>query len=376
MPKGLDSIPPDVRIILRLSLYQLLFLENIPQRAALDQAVRLTKWAGFEGLAPLVNGVLRSILKEGLRVAFPDRESSPDAFLATYYSHPLWLVRRWLERFGYEETEQLLEANNASPDLMVRMNTLRTTIHSLKKIFEEEGVEYTSSAYCEESLKLRLKGDIKQLSSFREGLYTVQDISSTLVGQIPDVDKDTRSLDLCAAPGGKCTHLAERGEDSGLVLAVDSSRQRMKLVLENIERLRFNSILCTVADGRSFSARQFDLVVVDAPCTGTGVLSRRADLRWRLKEEDLYSLNRLQSALLLNASTLVKSGGNLLYSTCSLEPEENIDVIENFLAARGGYTRKAIVNVSPEFVGVSGCLETLPHRHRMDGMFACIMARK
>jgi 16S rRNA (cytosine967-C5)-methyltransferase len=337
--------------------------------------VRLTRWAGYDGLTSLVNGVLRSILRSGLEVEFPDRERSADSYLAAFYSHPLWLVRRWLDRFGLDETEKLLEANNRRPALLVRTNTLQIEPHTMMKLLEDENVQCLQSPHCQKSIELRTGGDPAGLSFFEQGLFMVQDTSSTLVGMIPDIDDDTHVLDLCAAPGGKCTHVAERGNDKGLVMAVDLSVERMKMVLENRARLRLDSIICAVADGRNFQAGEFDLVLVDAPCTGTGVLSRRADLRWRLKEKDLDLLSGIQAALLENSSTLVKRGGNLLYSTCSLEPEENMRTVEGFLAAKSGYSLKSITGVEPEFIGDSGCFETFPHIHPMDGMFACLMAR-
>jgi 16S rRNA (cytosine967-C5)-methyltransferase len=364
-----------VRTILRLSLYQLLFLDKIPARAAIDQGVRLTRWAGFDGLTSLVNAVLRNILREGLEVEFPNRTTQTEDYLVSFYSYPRWLVRRWLDRFGLDETEELLQAGNARPVMTARVNTFRTTRELLVKRLEGEGVSSSFVPHCDESVELRFKGELRSLSSFQEGLFTIQDTSSTLVGKIPEMTSGMVALDLCAAPGGKCTHLAERALNSGIVLAVDSSLDRMKLLVDNRNRLGLDSILFAVADGRSFFASTFDLVLVDAPCTGTGVLSRRTDLRWRLKQEDITVLTEIQLGLLENASTLVKPGGNLLYSTCSLEPEENLAVVERFLETNSHCRLETITSVHPRYTGASGCLEIMPHRHSMDGMFACLMKR-
>jgi 16S rRNA (cytosine967-C5)-methyltransferase len=375
LTRGLDSIPLEIRVILRLSLYQLLFLDNIPQRAAVDQGVELARWTGFEGLTPLVNGVLRNIQRESLEVEFPDRENAPARFLSVFYSHPQWLVRRWLERFGFNETEELLAADNARPVIMGRVNTTKTTARELVKRLAEEGVETRPSRHCGVSVELKVTTRLPGLASFRTGDFTIQDTSSTLVGMIPQVDRSTKILDLCAAPGGKCTHAAERGMNEGMVLAVDSSLERIQLLVENRTRLGLDSITCVVADGRNFEAGKFHLVLVDAPCTGTGVLSRRADLRWRLRERDLKALQRLQSDLLGNAATLVKKGGNLLYSTCSLEPEENEAVVERFLRENRAFERGSVIGVPSLFLGGYGCFETFPHKHSMDGMFACLLTR-
>lgn len=364
-----------MRDILRLSLYQLLFLENVPHHAVLDQAVRLTRWAGFDGLTGLVNAVLRNMIRERLEVDFPDRDTLPSSFLATYYSHPLWLVERWLARFGFEETEKLLRANNARPPLTVRANLLKTSSNALSRLLEADGVVCAASPHCPESLVLPSGGDPAKFSSFAEGFFTVQDTSSSLVGKILPVGPGTRALDLCAAPGGKCTHLAERSADRGLVVAIDKNAGRLRLLGENIERLSLTSVVRVVADGRDFCAREFDVALVDAPCTGTGVLSRRADLRWRLKEEDIEALARVQRALLENAATLVKRGGFLLYSTCSLEPEENGLTVERFLAERSEYRMADIEGIDPGHLDLSGRLETFPHRHSMDGVFACLFVR-
>lgn len=375
MPKGLDSVPPPVRDILRLSLYQLLFLDNVPPRAVLDQAVRLTRWADFAGLSGLVNAVLRNIVREGREVSFPDKNSSPAAYLATFHSHPLWLVERWLGRFGFEETEKLLAANNARPFLTVRVNMLKTTPEDLQSLLEAGGIACKVSRYCRGSLVLSSGGDPARLPSFAEGLFTVQDTSSTLVGKIPPVCPGTRALDLCAAPGGKCTHLAERIGDRGLVAAVDRSTERLRFLRENIARLGLSSMVCVAADGRDFCAREFDVVLVDAPCTGTGVLSRRSDLRWRLVPRDIDSLSLVQQSLLQNAATLVKRGGHLLYSTCSLEPEENGLTVETFLSRRNEFRMEMIEGIDSELLGPTGCLETFPHRHSIDGVFACLFVR-
>jgi 16S rRNA (cytosine967-C5)-methyltransferase len=375
LPKGLESVPADVRDILRLSLYQLLFLESIPHHAVLDQAVRLTRWAGFDGLTGLVNGVLRNVVREARQVRFPDRHSSPASYLATFHSHPVWLVERWLARFGFEETERLLAANNTRPLLTVRTNILRTMPEDLERLFESEGAVCEPSRHCRESLIVRSGGDPAKLPGFTQGFFTVQDTSSTLVGKILPVSPGTRALDLCAAPGGKCTHLAERMADRSIIVAVDRSSARLAFLRENIARLRLGSITCVVADGRDFRAGDFDAVLVDAPCTGTGVLSRRADLRWRLKESDIETLSSIQHALLQNAATLVKRGGCLLYSTCSLEPEENAHAVEKFLSESGDFRMQAIQSIDPILLGASGCLETLPHRHAMDGVFACLFVK-
>jgi len=375
LTRGPGSIPPEIRVILRLSLYQLLFLDNIPERAAVDQGVELARWTGFEGLTSLVNGVLRNIQREGLEVAFPDRKSSPVSFLSVFHSHPGWLVRRWLERFGFDETEELLAAGNARPVIRARVNTTRTTAPALVERLGDEGVEVHLSPHCGVSVELKIRGELRELASFRRGEFTIQDTSSTLVGMIPRISRSTMVLDLCAAPGGKCTHAAERGKNRGVVLAVDSSLGIMRLLVENRIRLGLDSIMCAVADGRCFQSGKFDLVLVDAPCTGTGVLSRRADLRWRLRESDLDALPRIQADLLGNAATLVKKGGNLLYSTCSLEPEENEAVVERFLRKNSEYGLERVTGIPSMFLGRAGCLETFPHRHSMDGMFACLLTR-
>ncbi len=376
MPRGLESVPDDVRDILRIALYQLLFLENIPDRAAVDQAVRLARWAGYGGLSRLVNAVLRSVIREGLEVEFPDSESHPARYLATFHSHPLWLVERWLERFGPEETERLLERNNQRPAVILRANRLRTDPDDLAARIHAEGIGCERSTVSSENVVLTGGGDVAELAAIREGLCTVQDPSSTLIGTIPPAGRDLTVLDLCAAPGGKCTHFAERTADEGVVVAVDVNPARLNLVRQNARRLGLSSIHCVVADGRLFHARPFELVLVDAPCTGTGVLARRADLRWRLREDEPVLLQDLQLSLLENSSALVKKGGTLLYSTCSIEPEENSGVVRRFLAGRPGFARARIETVDRRFIDDAGDFQTLPHRDSMDGTFASLLSKR
>jgi len=370
-------LDPYTRNILRLGVYQLFFLDRIPGYAAISEAVMQAKRFATKGSSSLVNGVLRSMAERGEDVAFPDRDENPVEYLSIFYSHPEWMIRRWMSRYGFEDTQKLCEANNAVAQLSVRVNHLRGTRDDLILGLREEGVVSSPGKYSESSLSITVKSGITSLRAYRKGLFQVQDESGTMVSSLLDPRPNETVVDMCSGPGGKATHIAELMSDEGDVVAVDVRLPRLKLVLDNARRLGLNILFGVVADGRTFQARGADRVIVDAPCSGLGVLRRRADLRWRMTEKEIENLSELQLSLLLNSADSVRPGGVLVYSTCTIEPEENESVVARFLELRGDFLLESAEDfVDSRLVDDNGFFETFPPRDGLDGAFAVRLVKK
>ncbi|MGE5586493.1 MAG: 16S rRNA (cytosine(967)-C(5))-methyltransferase RsmB [Bacillota bacterium] len=388
------KMDPVVRVALRLGAYQILYLTHIPAPVAVNESVELARAFGHAGAAAFVNAVLRALVREPGKVAFPDAVAQPVDHIAQRYSHPAWMVSRWLARFGFDETARLCAANNENPPVTIRVNTLKTSRDRLLDELAGAGIEARPSPYVPEAIEVRQGGDLFSHRSYRDGEFLVQDTSSMLVAHVLEPVPGERVLDLAAAPGGKTTHIAECMGDRGEIVAVDVHEHRMRLLEQNVKRLGINCITTVVADAaqlprgatlpsRSFcSSRFFDRALVDPPCTGTGVLRRRPDLRWHRKPGDIADLTGIQADLLEAAARSVKPGGVVVYSTCSIEPEENAEIVERFLEAHPGFRLDAARPHLPrEFSDAfpeQGLpyIETLPHVHVMDGFFIARLVRR
>jgi 16S rRNA (cytosine967-C5)-methyltransferase len=374
---GLDTLPPWIRNVLRLGLYQILFLDRVPPHAAVDESVKLARVHGHSGTAGLTNAVLRKILKEPRPLPDPERVL-PDRIeaLSIAYSHPQWLVERWHRRLGDEETRALLIAENQAPDVCLRVNTARTDRETLRRALEEQGVQVEPGRWSR--LTLRLKSHVipAQLPGFSQGHFFIQDESETLVGDLLGALSGETVLDLCAAPGGKSTHIQESRESRGTVIAVDPDAKRGSRISENAARMGLQGVEVVIADGRQFAlAHPVDRVLVDAPCSGLGVLGRRADARWRKTDASLRAMLPLERDLLEAGARWVKPGGVLVYSICSFEPEEGPTLVKAFLADHPEFTRQDAAEFLPPETVTDGCLLLLPHRHGTDGAFAVRMRR-
>jgi 16S rRNA (cytosine967-C5)-methyltransferase len=287
------------------------------------------------------------------------------------------MIRRWLERFGEQETRELASANNRIPDLSIRVNRLKATPETVSDQMCRQQVE-TNAGHVNPGV-FRLvhpPSRVQDLPGFEEGWFQVQDESSSLVGLLASPAPGNTVVDLCSGLGGKTTHLAELMEDSGVIVAADLARWRLVKLQENCSRLGIHSVFPVRADVTVPCVQPADVVLLDAPCSGTGVLARRADARWRRVEADVPRLARLQETMLESASALVKDGGCLVYSVCSLEPEEREDVVHRFLAGNASFRlESAGAHLPGSVIDDEGFLQTFPHRHRMDGMFAARMRK-
>jgi len=350
---------PALQDLLRLGLYQIFWLDGIPNHAAVHETVELARCRGLGPQAGFVNALLRGYLREvekSTHLLAELKTQNP----AIGFSHPDWLVTRWTRRWGAQRTQQLLEWNNRPPKTFARINTLKADPAKVLEQWRQEEVEYdvVRRDWLEENLvfELTLHPPLGNLPSFQKGLFYVQDPSTLLAVRQLDPQPAETVLDLCAAPGGKLTYIAQRMHNEGRLVAHDSNPERLKLVDENCARLGV-TCLQTASLGTLNPPFLFDRILVDAPCSNTGVMRRRVELRWRIRPEELQRLRRNQLELLRVAAGLLKQGGTLVYSTCSLEPEENGGVLKELLSQH------------PEFK-ISEERELLPFVDEMDGAFA------
>ena len=370
-----------VRNLLRLSVYQFVYLTKIPDRAIIHEAVEIAKKRGHRGIGGFINGVLRAMQREG----FPDINEIKDPIerLAVATSHPFWLVNRWVAQYGWERTKAMCEENLRPARQTARVNMMRTTREGAQERLTEEGFSVEPSAFVPVALK-SVKGNLAHSSTFREGLITIQDESSMLVGFAVGPEPHERILDACAAPGGKTTHLSELMDNTGKIHALDIHPHKVKLIEENARRLHLTNISTKAVDARKakeeFVPETFDRVLVDAPCSGFGVLKRKPDIKYRKTEADIEQLARIQLEILSNVAPLVKKGGILVYSTCTVDKKENHEVARHFLETHHDFDPDlALKNRLPEKIRIfvkDYYLELLPQDIESDGFFIASFRKK
>ncbi len=372
----LSRLQPPLADILRIGAYQILFLDKVPDRAAVNESVELAKKNGRGAASGLVNAVLRKLsLNKAQLPAIPERDETQA--LSIRYSHPKWLVRRLLALLGREEAESFLAADNAVAPLTVQVNTLRTTAAALTARLADAGVTAAAHPWVPDCLELTGSGDLTELDAFREGLFFVQDPAAKLVSLIAAPQKGGRVIDVCAAPGGKSFGAAVAMGDEGEILACDLHENKLKRIKEGAARLGLKSIQTFAADGTVFRpewADSADTVLVDAPCSGLGIIRKKPDVRYK-SPDDLFTLTVAQAAILENAARYVRPGGVLLYSTCTILHEENGQVVDGFLAGHPDFSRETFALPAP--VGERpGELTLWPHRHGTDGFYICRLRRR
>lgn len=371
--RALSSVPfrrieVSVLNILRMALYQLIFLSKVPESAAVNEAVHLAKRLG-KRQAGFVNAILRQYLRRGTDLTFPAPEVAPVEFLSLTYSHPEWLVRRWMTAHGFDETERMLEANNRQPALSLRINRRRTTRRAFGEMLSERGIAYRNSEMTSAGIVIEHMKDytIAELPGYSEGLFQIQDESSMCAVECGDIGENMRVLDVCAAPGGKAIYASEFAPGVR-VDARDVSAAKRMLLAENIDRMHASDRICVeVSDARlarEADCEQYDRVFVDAPCSGLGIIRRKPDIRYAKTESDIVALSALQKEILRASSRAVANGGKLIYSTCTLTPEENEENVEWFL------------KVHPSFaLDAHGMRTFYPHIHGCDGFFIAVFEK-
>lgn len=367
---GVAKLDADVADLLRLGAYQLIHMGSVPAYAAIAQTVELTKRRHGIGASKLVNAVLRRVDRERDALE-PTVPADPVDALAQRHSHPRWVVARWMERWGARDTERLLDANNAEAPITVRPYGIGR--EGLEAMLDGADVDTEASPLVPDSLRLRAGVALTELGAFKQGMLFVQDPAATLVTKYAAFPEGALVADLCAAPGGKTLELSRT---ASRVIAADRNASRVDRMLVGLGRVDAPNVIAMIADARFPALSHVDGVLVDVPCTGTGTFRRHPDARWRLRMSDFAVLGALQKSILRAAAAIVAPGGILVYSTCSLEPEENDEQIDSFLAENPAYSieppREGTV---PGTVLDNGRLRVLPQQHGTDGAFAVRMRR-
>jgi 16S rRNA (cytosine967-C5)-methyltransferase len=381
----LGDVDPVVLNILRVALLQVLFLDRVPDSAAVNEAVsqaRLNSKPAY--VISFVNGILRNICREKDRIHYPDPSRELLPYLSVFYSYPEWLVEKWVRELGNESAESLLASQNIPPCLNIRTNTLRVSRNKLLEHLAEEGVTGTPVPYAPEGILLKgFKGRVDVLKTFKKGLFQVQDQAAMITSHLIKPGPDDMVLDICAGLGGKSTHMAALMENRGKVVSVDINRERLVNLGRNAKRLGITNIYSVVVDAsRPFSPifrRKFDKVVVDAPCSGLGVISRHPEGKWNREEEDILRLSFLQKRIMNESARMIEDGGQLLFITCTISKEENEGVVKDFLNTNVDMSLENMKRDAPywarDLIDQQGFFRTFPHIHHMDGFFAALFRK-
>jgi 16S rRNA (cytosine967-C5)-methyltransferase len=382
--RPIAKLDREVLVILRLAIFQLLHLDRVPASAAVNDAVSLTRKAGKKSAAPLVNALLRRVSRERSKLPLPprpdprfDREAALD-YLAITLSHPRWLAARWLDRYGFEAAEAWERFNNAPAALTLRANRLRTTREDLAGALRKHGVETISTRLAPDGLTVT-SGNPLRTPLAGEGAFVVQEEASQLVTLMTQAAPGETVLDACASPGGKTRAMAGSMKDTGLIVASDVRDRRIELLRQTVAASGATNIRIVQADAARplpFGPR-FDCALLDAPCSGLGTLRRDPDLKWRRKESDFPALQTLQRRMLREVAAVLGRGGRLIYSTCSSEPEENEDLIREFVAETGWrvLAPQGLTPAVADMITAEGFLRTYPFAHGVEAFFAAVLGR-
>lgn len=385
--KGIASLEPRARQLLRLGLYQLMYLDKIPDRAAVYETVKLAKKRGHQGLASLVNGVLRSYLRQKKELKLPENPQTLKE-KAVVYSVPEWLIQRMEEIYGVEETKQALLATLKPPSVSLRVNCLKISREAfIERWQKEESGDIFPSQVTPEGVLVEKAGNPAHATLFQEGYCSIQDESSMLVAYAVHPEPGMQILDMCAAPGGKTTHLAEKMGNQGRILAVDIHGHKLPLIKEQAKRLGLSHIIdVKQADARKLDQEippaSFDAILLDAPCSGLGVIRRKPDIKWRKEAKTTDALVKLQRDLLKTAASLLKPGGRLVYSTCTWETRENWEQVEAFLSEHPEFEMDESLLEDLPCLAVEksrigpGYIQILPHHLGSDGFFIARLKKK
>lgn len=337
------KLPLTIRNILRTGVYQIIFLDKIPDYAIGYESVELAKKSRYPGQSTLVNAVLRNIIRKSNGIHWPDIHQDPVKYISVFYSFPEWLVQRWNHRFGPDLCIRVCQAGNRRPNLTLRVNSLKISMPELKKNLFDSGLSFKEAQHIpSESVILQEFLDIGHSAIYRNGLFSIQDESSSLASRLLNPSPGQTIIDMCSGPGGKTTHLAQLMHNQGRIIAFEKNQKRLEMVKNECQRLGINIVTAVLNDSSQFCKDYFekaDKIFVDVPCSGTGVIRKKPDLKWKnLNNTRLKELNQLQSGILDVASRYLKPKGEILYSTCSMEREENDGIIKNFLEKNNHFT--------------------------------------
>ena len=375
------NMKPLIRNLLRMSVYQLKYMDNVPDSAVVNEAVRLAQKRGFYNLKGFVNGVLRAAVRGMDTVTYPSAQTSPIEYLSVRYSMPQWILKKWMDQFSFEEVEKVCASFQEEEPLTVRLRTDRVSKEQIIESLESEGVTWEQHPYLDYALKLSDFNYLQALTAFRNGWIYVQDVSSMLVGEVAAPNWGDYCIDVCAAPGGKSTHLSDKLKGSGYVEARDKSEDKVTLMQENIERLGIINMVAALQDATVFDQNSFhraDIVLCDVPCSGLGVIGRKQDIRYRMNPTRQEELVRIQRRILSVAQNYVKPGGVLIYSTCTIGADENQMNLKYFLE-NFPFRLDSIDPYIPEQLrcrtSEGGYIQLLPGVHETDGFFIARLKR-
>lgn len=368
----LKKIEPSILNILRMSAYQYMFLDKTPDSAVVNESVKLAKKASHRH-SGFVNALLRNMMREENPVPLPDIKKSKIQHYSVKYAHPEWMVERFFKNFGEDFSVELMIANNKTPYISLRVNTLFINREDLMTKFEAMGINCKISDIVDDGVIVEEGKQLMLLNNplFKEGLFTIQDESSMKVIEVLNPQKGEQILDMCSAPGGKCTHIAQKLAGEGKVVACDISPQKIAIVKENLNRLKIEGVETIINDGTVLNEAfvgKFDRVLLDAPCSGLGIIRRKPDIKYNRQPSDASELQTIQLQMINNASEYIKSGGRLVYSTCTIGGIENDEVIRKFL--------KEHDNFEIEKINDEDAMKLYPHVDGTDGFYCCCLKKK
>lgn len=364
------------RNILRLGLYQLIFTDRIPHGAAVSETVNLARGMVHQTRGSFINAILRNYLRQPEKVKFPDPEENPVEYLGTFYSYPDWFVKYCIDEFGREKAEKVLERGNEAPKLTFRLNRLKCTPEQLEEILGKHGVEFEKGKYLDDFYHIKKSGLPLQEKLIDPGRVYIQDESAGLPVRLMDPLPKQHIVDLAAAPGGKATYAASLMRNQGLVTAVDINNNRLEVLFSNAQRMGIKIIAPVLCDIMDFRGPDSNKVLIDVPCSGWGVVAKNSDLRWSKTREDSVKLAETQAKLIRHAANLVRPGGILVYSTCTIIRDENDQIIEEFLLDRRDFKVESPGKLYPrELVNERGFVKTYPDIPGLDGSF-CVRLKK
>lgn len=378
----IKKMKPIIKNILRSSVYQILFMDKVPHSAACNEAVKMTKNRGFMGLSGFVNGVLRNIARNKDNITYPNPKNNLVQYLSVKYSFPQWILDYWLQYYKAKFVEELCDASNNNPEISIRCNVLKIDVLTLKKLLIKDNINVSEGLFLQEALHISKTSSIRDLPLFKKGLFQVQDESSMLVTHILNPKAGEKILDVCSAPGGKSTHCGEIMGNEGYILARDIHEKKLEFIQSSAKRLGINIINTEQKDATILDAEKInkmDRVLIDAPCSGLGIIRKKPDIKWKKDNSDLNDLIGIQRKILSVCSKYVKERGILVYSTCTISEKENIENIKWFtnhfdfsLEDINPYIPKALQNKSSK----NGYIQLYPHIHNTDGFFIARLRRK
>ncbi|OEF98536.1 16S rRNA (cytosine(967)-C(5))-methyltransferase RsmB [Desulfuribacillus alkaliarsenatis] len=372
--RTVKQLDPWLRQLLRISVYQLRYLDKIPNRAVAYEAVELAKKLGHQGIASFVNGVVRNIIRSPEAPITPEISKDKIEHLSLKHSLPSWLIKKWMEDLGEDKLTDMLTVINNPPPFTIRYNPLKTNKQSFEQSLDKLQIKWQNSSYLEEAYIIQGVGNVSKLEIFNSGLFTVQDESSMLVARVLNPFPTATVLDACAAPGGKTTHIAELQGDKGQITANEIHPHKVKLIEQLTHRLGIKSVNKNIGDFLNYDKNcKYDFVLLDAPCSGLGVIRRKPELKWRMTQTAIDSLVELQKRLIRHAGSFVKPGGSLIYSTCTINRAENNSVVEDFLADNKDFQGQSIQELLPQelhkHMHNEYSVQVLPNYMNSDGFY-------